>query len=110
MKSTQDKAKIENHSRVILLEGEFGPGMNNPSQGSRYACEGTVVYVATNGTGDTLLPIKVKWDNGLTNSYGHKHLMQLEDTKDNPNSSFKLKKGREDSKRFDATSYSFKFE
>jgi len=92
-KSTPDKRKIEAHSRVILLECRFATRENNPTWGSKYACEGTVLSVDSSDA-STLLPIRVLWDNGLTNGYAHEHLVQVESDKKNPNLSFKLNKMR----------------
>ncbi len=96
MSQQADKPKIEVHSRVILHKGEFNPGRTNPAWGGEYACEGTVRSIRG---GYDKLPIFVLWDNGFGNSYNHHHLLQVEDSKNNPNLSFRLKKAREEKKR-----------
>ena len=92
------RQKIEMHSRVVLDKCEFGPGSNNPTWESKYACKGTVVFVNRDKY-SPMLPVRVEWDNGYANGYKHNHLIQIEDDKDNPNLSFKLNRRREEEKQ-----------
>ncbi len=82
--------KINVGDRVLLNPRcGFTIGRGNPEHGSKYACTGTVKLV--NGKS---LPIRVAWDNGRENGYGPANLTVIGKGKDNPNTSFRLKKER----------------
>jgi hypothetical protein len=70
-------------ARVQYVDGKYGASQNNPLQGTKYACDGTV-YDMDDHT------IYVKWDNGVQNDYSYNTLIVI-NTK-NPNLLFRLKK------------------
>ncbi len=76
--------------RVILTTDGYGRSEINPCWGSMYECAGTVEKILK--VGDSLIPIRVQWDNGYFNSYNHSDLTPFgaEEIKDdNPNFTFK---------------------
>jgi len=74
--------------RVIYVSGHHGKGSNNPLDGTRYQCQGTV-KMDDKGKG---FPIQVVWDNGATNSYSSGDLEHVAGGRSNPNIAFLAKK------------------
>lgn len=69
--------------RVYYVSGNFTLGVRNPRKGSKYECQGTVIY--SDG-----LSLRVNWDNGNINGYLESDLelvSQLKQT--DPNTLFK---------------------
>ena len=91
---------IYDSTRVILIDGDFDPGEDDPFVDTEYECEGIVI-----GYGDEEYPIKVSWDNGHTNEYHPEHLEIIGHVDkvppmkpDNPNRTFKQHKSTKDTR------------
>ena len=85
--------KFKVRDRVILTTRKHGKSNKNPVWGSRYQCVGTVA--STMSKFATLFPLRVDWDNGLSNAYDYPDLA-LSTTVGNDNPNFTFKGGTSD--------------
>ena len=95
-----DREYVFDSTRVVLVDGDFDPGADDPFVDTEYECEGIVV-----GYGGEEYPIKVEWDNGCVNEYHPDHLEiigHIEKAppmlKDNPNRTFKQRRLAKDTR------------
>jgi hypothetical protein len=86
---------IYNSTRVILIGGDWDVGLDDPLQGSEYACEGMVIGPSH----EEEYPLDVVWDNEHSNQYRPDdleiidHLPIVRSMKeDNPNRAFRAHK------------------
>lgn len=80
--------KFKVRDRVILITGKHGKANKNPVWGSKYQCVGTVA--SSQQKFATLFPLRVDWDNGLSNAYDHPDLaISTAVDNNNPNFTFK---------------------
>jgi hypothetical protein len=70
-------------ARVQYVTGTYGASHNNPMQGTKFACDGTVYDISEQ-------TIYVNWDNGGRNDYAYNTLVIINSK--NPNLMFRLKK------------------
>ncbi len=87
--------KLKSGDRVILTTKKHGKSNKNPVWGSKYQCVGTVTSSQSKFT--TLFPLRVDWDNGLSNAYDHPDLaISTAVGNSNPNFTFKRNGGTSD--------------
>ncbi len=79
--------------RVYYVSNFHGQAPNNPLRGSTYECIGTIIRFTPDGHG---YPLKIKWDNGQSNTYRVEDIEHAEDSTYavNPNAMFKYMKKR----------------
>ena len=63
---------LKHGDRVILITKRFGNSSSNPVSTKKKTMVGTVTRI--HKYEDELLPVTVKWDNGVYNTYGEKDL------------------------------------
>lgn len=86
---------------VLMHSSKYNASVEDPIQGSDYACEGMVVRPS----GDEEYPLQVDWENGHGNQYrvsdlaiiGYKPICTVE--KGNPNRTFKVQKHKAQAKK-----------
>jgi hypothetical protein len=88
--------EFKNGDRVVLTTGRHGKSNKNPVWGSKYQCVGTLSNFKKSAFA-SLFPLRVNWDNGLTNAYDHPDLaLSTTVDNDNPNFTFKRDGGTSD--------------
>jgi len=89
---------VYNSTRVLLVDGGYDPGADDPLAGTDYECEGLIIGPAR----DDEYPLEVAWDNGHINQYRANDLdivgqipIQPSMKEDNPNKAFRAHKSKQ---------------